>query len=476
MTPSPGSTAQGDRERTLSKQSIDNLRSELRGRLLTPEHSEYDSARRIWNGMIDRRPALIARCSGAGDVRSCVRFAKAQGVPLSIRGGGHNIAGTSLCEGGLVIDLSPLRSVEIDPLTRRAHVQPGATLSDFDAEAQAFGLATPLGINSTTGVAGLTLGGGFGWLTRKYGLTIDNLVSADLVNAKGEFMHVNQEENPELFWALRGGGGNFGVVTRFEFQVHPVGPEVLSGLIVYPMDQAKAALQQYRELVAKMPDDLSVWLVLRDAPPLPFLPASVHGKPVLVLAVFYAGKDTSEGQRLIEPFRRLGSPHGEHVGLQPYRAWQQAFDPLLTPGARNYWKSHNLNAMSDSAIDVALDHAKRLPSPHCEVFFALLGGQASRIDRAATAYPHRDALFAMNVHARWETPAEDRACIDWARSLFRTMAPHAAGGVYVNFLTEDESERIRDAYGPNYERLASLKERLDPDNLFRANMNIKPRG
>jgi len=470
MTPDTASIVQG----TLSTQPVEALRAQLRGPLLTPEHAEYQAARQIWNGMIDRKPALIARCAGAADVRACVRFARAQRIAVSIRGGGHNIAGTSLCDGGLVIDLSGLRSVEVDPLTRRAHVQPGAKLADFDAEAQAFGLACPLGINSTTGVAGLTLGGGFGWLSRKYGMTIDSLLSADLVNANAEFMHVNDRENPEVFWALRGGGGNFGVVTRFEFQLHSVGPDVLSGLIVYPMEQAKSVLLGYRELITKLPDDFSVWLVLRKAPPLPFLPAPAHGQPVLVLAAFYAGSDASEGQRGLEPFRRLGVPLGEHVGTQPYAAWQQAFDLLLAPGARNYWKSHNLNTLSDAAIDIALDYAGRLPSPHCEIFFGLLGGQASRIERTATAYPHRDSLFALNVHARWESVREDGPCIDWARALFRSMAPEATGGVYVNFLTEDESGRVRDAYGPNYERLAAIKQRIDPDNLFRANQNIAP--
>jgi FAD/FMN-containing dehydrogenase len=443
--------------------------------LLTPESPDYERARRIWNGMITCRPALIARCLGVSDVRSCIRFARAQALPLSVRGGGHNIAGTSLCEGGIVIDLSLLRSVEVDPIARRAHVQPGATLADFDAEAQAFGLATPLGINSTTGVAGLTLGGGFGWLTRKHGLTIDNLLSVDLVNAEAEFMHANSQENPELFWALRGGGGNFGVVTRFEFQLHPLGPEILGGLVVHPLSDAREVLSGYRALLADMQDEVNVWLVMRRAPPLPFLPEAVHGQPVLVLALFYAGADRSEGQHALEPFRALGKPYAEHVGPLPYRAWQQLFDPLLTPGARNYWKSHNLNTLSDGAVDVALEHANRLPSPQCEIFFGLLGGRAARVDPAATAYRHRDALFALNVHARWETPEDDRTCIDWARSFFQAMAPHAAGGVYVNFLTEDERERVQSAYGENYARLATVKQRFDPDNLFRSNQNIRPR-
>lgn len=455
-----------------SRQRSERLQSQLRGRLILPESADYEGARRIWNGMIDCRPAMIARVAGAADVHQAVRFARAEGMPLAVRGGGHHIAGTSLCEDGLVIDLSELRSVIVDPQKSQAQVAPGATLADFDAEAQAFGLATPLGINSTTGVAGLTLGGGFGWLSRKYGMTIDNLLAADVVTADAELVHANTYENPDLFWALRGGGGNFGVVTRFVYQLHPVGPDVLSGLIVYPMEASKDVLRGYRSLLASMPDEFSCWVVIRDAPPLPFLPASTHGKPIVILAMMYAG-DPEVGRSLCAPFRQLAKPIGEHIGTQPYRLWQQAFDPLLTPGARNYWKSHNLTTLSDAAIDVALEYAAQLPSPQCEIFFGLLGGQASRIAADATAYPHRDTQLVMNVHGRWDAPSDDGRCIAWARSLFTDMAPHAAGGVYVNFLTRDEPERIAAAYGGNYRRLAAIKQQYDPDNLFRSNQNIQ---
>jgi len=472
ITTSEGTT-RVESKAELTTEASERLRTQLEGRLIRPMDVEYDDARRIWNAMIDRRPALTARCEGAADVARCVAFARERDLLVSVRGGGHNIAGSALCHGGLVIDLSQLRRVEVDAAARRATVLPGATLADVDRETQTFGLATPLGINSTTGIAGLTLGGGFGWLTRKLGFTVDNLVAADLVTADARMVRASADEHPDLFWAIRGGGGNFGVVTRFEFALHPVGPEVLSGLVFYPHAEARPVLRQYAQWVEDIPDDLTVWIVLRAAPPLPFLPASVHGQPVLALAVFHAG-EPARGEALIEPLRSFGTILGEHVGVQPYCQWQQAFDPLLTPGMRNYWKSHNFTRLGEGAIDVALDYASRMPSPHCEVFFGLLGGAAGRAERSSAAYPHRDAKLVMNVHGRWERASEDAACIGWSRSLFDAMSPHASGGVYVNFLTEDEGERIQAAYGENYTRLASVKKRYDPDNLFRAGLNIRP--
>jgi FAD/FMN-containing dehydrogenase len=454
---------------------IEDLRTRLRGPLLLPGESGYDEARAIWNGMINRKPAMIVRCAGVADVMRSVVFARDHDLLLAIRGGGHNIAGNALCDGGLVIDLSPMKSVRVNPDIRRAYAEPGATLGDFDHEAQAFGLATPLGINSTTGVAGLTLGGGFGWLSRKHGMSVDNLVSAEVVTADGKRIRASAEENPDLFWAIRGGGGNFGVVTLFEFQLHPVGPEVLSGLIVFPFDHAKTVLTKYRQFVETMPDDLNVWVVLRKAPPLPFLPKKVRGKEVIVLAIFYAG-DIEDGKRAIEPLRTFGQPHGEHLGAMPYTTWQKAFDSLLTPGARNYWKSHNFTELNDGALDSIIAYAGKLPSPQCEIFIGLIGGQAGRIAPDATAYIHRDAKFVLNVHARWQKPAQDKRCVAWAREFFNASAPYATGGVYVNFLTQEEVDRIAAAYGPHYARLVQVKNKFDPKNLFRMNQNIKPSG
>lgn len=457
----------------LTTEILDNFKATLRGPMLQAGDADYDTARSIWNAMIDRRPALIVRCVGVADVMASVDFARQHELPLAVRGGGHNIAGNAVCEGGLMLDMSLMKSVQIAPTARRAYVEAGATLRDFDHEAQAFGLATPLGINSTTGVAGLTLGGGFGWLSRMHGLSVDNLVAAEIVTADGQFMRADANSHPDLFWAIRGGGGNFGVVTMFEFALHPVGPQVLAGLIVFPHAQAKQVLTQYRDFVGSMPDQLSVWAVLRQAPPLPFLPAEVHGQNVVVLALFYPG-DVEEGMRLIAPLRGFGDALGEHVGAMPYKAWQQAFDPLLTPGARNYWKSHNFSKLSDEAIDTVIRYAGDLPSPQCEIFLGLIGGQASRAALDATAYPHRDALYVMNVHTRWSEPAEDDKCINWAREFFNASAPFASGSVYVNFLTQDEAGRIDAAYGPNYQRLVQAKNKYDPHNLFRQNQNIKP--
>lgn len=457
----------------LQAKDVEEFRPTVRGQVLLPTDAGYDEARTIWNATIDRRPAVIVRCAGTADVMRSLSFARKLKLDIAVRGGGHNIAGNAVCDGGLMIDLSPMKSVRVNPDTRRAYVEPGATLADFDHEAQAFGLATPLGINSTTGVAGLTLGGGFGWLTRKYGMSVDNLVSAEVVTANGKRVRASADENPDLFWGIRGGGGNLGVVTLFEFKLHQVGPEVLCGLIVFPFDQAKGLLTKYREFAEKMPDDLNVWVVLRKAPPLPFLPENVHGKEIVAFAVFYAGK-VEDGMRAIEPLRKFGQPHGEHVGPVPYSAWQKAFDPLLTPGARNYWKSHNFSKLSDGALNSVIEYAGKLPDPQCEIFIGLLGGQASRVAPDATAYANRDTKFIMNVHGRWEDPKNDEKCISWAREFFKSSAPYATGSVYVNFMTQEEVDRVSAAYGPNYSRLAKLKSKYDPENLFRLNQNVKP--
>ncbi|WMN94326.1 FAD-binding oxidoreductase [Vibrio parahaemolyticus] len=342
--------------KSLENTTIEHFKSHFQGDVVLPTDSNYDEVRQIWNGMIDRKPSLIARCKSTDDVVMAVNFARDNGQLLSVRGGGHNIAGNAVCDNGVMIDLSLLTQVRVDENAKRAFVEPGCTLGDLDEATQKHGLATPVGINSTTGIAGLTLGGGFGWLSRKYGMTIDNLVSANVVTADGRQLLASETENEDLFWALRGGGGNFGIVTQFEFQLHPVGPEVLSGLIVFPFEQAKSVITQFAKFTESAPEELSVWMVSRKAPPLPFLPESVHGKEVVVLAICYAG-DPSEGEKLIEPLRDFGDAHGEHVGVQPFAAWQQAFDPLLIPGARNYWKSHNFNSLSEGVIDAAIEYA-----------------------------------------------------------------------------------------------------------------------
>lgn len=458
---------------TAQATKFEQLKKGLKGEILLPGEEAYESARRIWNAMIDKRPAVIVRCSTTSDVVHAVNFARGSGLPLAIRGGGHNIAGNALCDDGLVIDLSRMRAAMVDPRSRRVTIEGGATLADLDAATQVHGLATPVGINSTTGIAGLTLGGGFGWLSRKHGMTVDNLESAEVVTASGEVVRASATEHPDLFWALRGGGGNFGVVTRFEFRLHAVGPDVLSGLIVYPISEAKTVLRRYRDFVAQSPDELSVWGLLRLAPPLPFLPPDIHGKGILALALLYAG-DPKKGGALVEPLRTFGQVAGEHVGVQPYTGWQRAFDPLLAAGARNYWKSHNFTRLDDGLFDVVVESIGGLPTPMTEIFIGALGGATTRPAPDSAAYPHRDTQFVINVHGRWENPADDARCVAWARDFFKAMAPFASGGVYVNFLTADEGNRVRAAYGPNFDRLARVKARYDSHNLFRMNQNIKP--
>lgn len=461
-----------DLEHTVSDEEIAALEGSMRGAVLTPHSDGYDQARTIWNAMIDRRPALVARCAGAADVIRAVEFASSRRLRVAVRGAGHNIAGSAICDDGLLIDLSGMRSVHVDPVARVARVEPGATLGDLDHETQAFGLATPVGINSTTGIAGLTLGGGFGWLSRKYGLTIDNLISADVVTADGVLRRASATESPDLFWAIRGGGGNFGVVTSFEFALHPVGPQILSGLIVHPFNAARDVLRHYRTFCRTISDDLCAWAVLRKAPPLPFLPEEVHGREVVILAAFYAG-DMGAGERELRGLREFGQPIADVIGPHPFTGWQAAFDPLLTPGARNYWKSHNFLELSDALVDLAVDYLGTLPSDQSEIFLARVGGATNRIAADATAYPHRDVEYVMNVHTRWDNAAHDSACVAWAREFFAATAPHATGGVYVNFIPEDE-ERVPNAYGPNLARLRQLKKRYDPQNLFRVNQNISP--
>lgn len=461
------------RDIALPGETVDELRAALHGRLLAPASPGYDDARAIWNAMIDRRPALIARCLDADDVATAVRFAREHSLLISIRGGGHNIAGNAVADDGFMIDLSGMRTVQVDASRRIARVDAGATLGDVDKAAQAHGLATPLGINSTTGIAGLTLGGGFGWLSRRFGLSIDNLLAADVVTANGERIRASASENAELFWGLRGGGGNFGIVTNFEFALHPVGPNVLAGLIVHPLSDAKEVLRFYREFVPETPEELAVWAVMRKAPPLPFLPPEWHGKEILVLAACYSG-DIADGERVLEPLRKFGNPIADVIGPQPFAAWQTILDPLLTPGMRNYWKSHDFLDVSDGLIDVLVDFASRLPDAHTEIAFAQLGGAISRRGNGETAYARREAQYLMNVHGRWADAARDNTVVSWARGLFTAAAPFSTGSVYVNFLSSDDETRVRAAYGSNYDRLVALKNRYDPTNLFRVNQNIAP--
>jgi FAD/FMN-containing dehydrogenase len=457
---------------TLTQQQLDDFTASLRGRLLTSHSEDYAQQRQVWNGMIDKYPALIARCSGPRDVITATKFAYQHNLLISVRGGGHNIAGTAVCDHGLTIDLSLMKGIMVDPVARTAKVQAGALLGDIDHETQQFGLAVPTGINSTTGIAGLALGGGYGWLSRAFGHTVDNIISADIVTADGQFLHLTDTENSDLFWAIRGGSGNFGIVTHFEFKLHLVGPEILSGPVIFPLDQAKQVLQQYRHLAKQLPDEASCWSVIRKAPPFPFLAPEHHGQPVLILAMACIG-DMKAAEKVLGPIRALGQSIGDAVGPHPYSAWQAAFDPLLAEGARNYWKSCDFNEITDQMIDIILAAAIKMPSDECEVFTAQLGGAASRVAPDSMAYPHRSVCYTTNIHGRWHPKDLDDAGTKWVRNLFTSLEEHSTGSVYVNFVPENGEQRKIGPYGDNLARLQQIKGQIDPKNLFKTNINIQ---
>lgn len=464
-------TIEGQLERVESS-ALEEFKKTIYGKVITPHDADYDSARMIWNGMIDRYPGMIVQCSGTADAIKAVLFAKKHHLLISVRGAGHNIAGRALENHVLLIDLSQLRYVHVDPEEAIATVSPGATLADVDQEAQMYGLALPVGINSTTGVAGLTLGGGFGWLSRKYGMTIDSLISAEVITVDGSRIVCSKEKNPDLFWAIRGGGGNFGIVTSFKFKLHKVGPVVFSGPVIFDIKEAKEVLHRYREFCKNAPDEVTVWAILRHCPPFPFVDGSYHGKTVLILVGIYIGP-IEEGKAILSKLKLLGNPLGDGLAPHPFTGFQKAFDPLLTPGARNYWKTNNFMDLNDQLIDTLLEYALKLPSLHSELFFAQMGGETNRVAKDATAYPHRDVNFIMNVHTRWEDKSEDDRCISWARNFFEATKPFATGGTYVNFVSEGD-DNIEGTYSENFKKLAAIKAKYDPNNALRSNLNIRP--
>jgi FAD/FMN-containing dehydrogenase len=427
--------------------------------------------------MFHRRPLIIVRPRGAADVMAGVRFAREHGLELTIRGGGHNVAGNAVCDDGLMLDLSEMRSVRVDAKNRVARVEPGCVLGDMDRETQAHGLVTPGGFISSTGVAGLTLGGGFGYTSRKLGLTVDNLISTDLVTAEGDYVHASSDENPDLFWALKGGGGNFGVVTSFEFRLHELGPDVLAGPVVHWFEDAPEVLRRVADAMKNAPDEVSTLLILRHAPPAPFLPEHVHGKMILMLAVIYVG-DPAEGEAALAPLREIGQPIVDQVMRQPYAAFQSMFDATVAPGARNYWKAHFLTDFTPEAIDTLCEQAERMGSPESAVVMLTLGGAVAREPEDSAAYTHRQAGWELNAQARWHEPAEDDTHIAWSRGVFDAMAPYCTGGVYVNFISREEGAGlIREAYGAAvHQRLLAIKRKWDPDNAFHHNQNIDPAG
>lgn len=440
----------------------------FRGVLLTPQDAAFDETRKLWNGMIDRRPGLIARCTGTVDVVQAVRFAARHRLLLSVRSGGHNIAGLATNEGGLMLDMSLLRGIWVDPAGRTARAQAGCTLADLDRETQLHGLAAVLGFVSTTGIAGLTLGGGFGYLTRRHGWTCDTLVSMEVVMADGQVVRASAEEHAELFWALRGGGGNFGVVTAFEYRLFPVGPEILGGAIAWHGADARQVLQAYRDVSARAPRELTSVAVLRIAPPAPWLPPEIHGQPMAAIFVCHTG-DTAEADALLAPLREVARPVADTVMRRPYVQMQSLLDATQPKGRRYYWKSHYLADIHPSLMDLAVEHAGRIASPFSALLMFQIQGALGEQSAGHSPAGNRDAAYVLNIAASWEKPEEDDLQLRWARDCFEATRGCSTGGVYVNFLTEEEgAERIQAAYGrTNLDRLATLKARYDPDNLFR---------
>ncbi|OYX41746.1 MAG: FAD-linked oxidase [Rhodobacterales bacterium 32-67-9] len=457
----------------VSEDAVGALRAGVRGTVALSGEAGYEEARTVWNAMVDRKPGLVVRALGAADVCAAVNFARENGLLISIRSGGHQIAGHSVAEGAVLLDLSLMKSVRVDTAAKTAWVEPGATLGDVDQETAANGLVLPMGINSTTGIAGLTLGGGFGWLTRKYGMTLDNLKSADVVTANGKRLRASETENSDLFWAIRGGGGNFGVVTGFEFALHPMRSEILAGLIVHPFAEAARLYRAYRKIAPSLPEETAVWTVCRKAPPLPFLPEEWHGREVFVFAVCHTG-DPAAAEKALAELRALGKPLADVVGPSTFAGWQTAFDPLLAPGMRNYWKSHDFADIPDDLIAVLSTALDDSPAPDCEIFIAQVGGAMARVAPDATAYPQRAAHYIMNVHTRWAEKAGDDACRAWARKVFERTAPFSMGTAYINFMPEDEADRVNGVYGGNLKRLQEVKAKYDPGNLFRVNHNVRP--
>jgi FAD/FMN-containing dehydrogenase len=447
----------------------------FRGRLIHAGHADYDAARAVWNGAIDRRPRLIARCVGPADMVAAVRFARDHDLEIAIRGGGHNVAGTAMCDGGIVIDLSAMRAVRVDPQGRRAWVQGGALWGDVDHETQAHGLATTGGIVSHTGVAGLTLGGGIGWLMRKHGLTVDNLLAIDIVTAEGERLRASDDEHPDLFWALRGGGGNFGVVTSFEFRLHSVGPTVLAGPILWDAADARDVLRFYRDFLRDAPDALGTVVRFGTAPPLPVIPEDLHWRPVMIIGSCYAGP-IEEGEHVLRPLRAFRTPLLDLVGPKPYVGFQSALDSTVVHGWNYYWKSTHLPELRDDLIDVIVEQGFSSSSPRSYVAMFHLGGAVSRMAEGVTAFGNRHASHAITLDAVWR-PGEDFGDRDtaWTREFFAALGRFREG-VYVNFLGGDEDpDRVREAYGdPVYARLVEVKSAYDPDNVFHHNQNIRP--
>lgn len=449
----------------LPESTLQEFRSKVRGEIIRQGDDRYETSRKVFNAMIDRRPALIVRCAGTSDIINGVHFARENGLRLSVKGGGHGVAGYAVCDGGIMLDLSSMKGIRVDPQRQLADAQPGMTLGEVDSETQVFGLATPLGIISVTGIAGLTLGGGIGWLNGRYGLACDNLVSADVVTADGQLLGANNSENQDLFWAIRGGSGNFGVVASFTYALHPM-DVVLAGLIIYPFATAEKVLGRYHEIASRCPDELSTAMLFTSAP---------DGTLVAAVVACWCGQ-IDVGEHAVRPLRSIGNPLMDTVQPMPYRSLQSMLDGAFPSGRQHYWKAGFLKDLSLDAINVMAQFAAERPSPFSAAGLQQLHGVAARVSSNATAFAHRDSHYDFSILAQWDDPSDTARNVEWAKSFFEAMRPFLEHGVYVNDLGEEGEERVRAAYGSNYDRLAKIKAKYDPDNLFRMNQNIMPTG
>ena len=453
---------------------LQGFAASVRGNIVRPGDDGYDAARRVWNGMIDRFPAMIFYCRDTADVIEAVIFARRNKLLAAVRSGGHNVAGNAVCEGGLVIDLSHMKEIAVDAASRIARAEAGLTWGEFDQATHRYGLATTGGLVSSTGIAGLTLGGGIGWLMRKYGLTCDNLLSVEIVTADGRHLRASRTENADLFWGVRGGGGNFGIVTSFTFRLHPVA-EVLAGMIIYPAEKAAELLLFYRRYLSVIPDDLSTMFLFLTLQPAPYLPHDLHGRNAVAIYFCYAG-DTVKGLGTVQELRDASPSLYESISVMPYPCFQSMFDANALPGFMNYWKSVYLGVLSDASITTIAEHAARMTSPHTQVHIQHMQGAVSRIPEEAMAFSHRNTLCSLNIVSKWTDPGESDRHVAWTRTFARALAPFSAG-VYVNFLGDEGEGRVRSAYRPAaYDRLVALKNQYDPENFFRLNQNIRPRG
>lgn len=461
------------RNPVLDEKAVSTFRAGLRGALIRPGDGAYDGARKVWNGMIDRRPALIARCVGVADVIAAVNFAREQRLPVAIRGGSHNVTGNAVCEGGVVIDLSNMKGIRVDPEKRTARAEGGCTWGDLDHATHVFGLAAPGGIISTTGIAGLTLGGGIGHLTRRYGLSCDNLIAVDMVLADGSFVTASEKKNPDLFWGIRGGGGNFGVVTSFEFKLHPVST-VVAGPILYPLEKSREALKLYRDVMEKAPEDFNAFFAFLIVPPGPPFPANLHNKTVCGVMAVYTGPP-AKADAAVAQLRKFGPPVLDFFGPMPYPVVQTMFDALVPEGLQNYWKADFVNELSDEVIEAHVKHGPGIPTFNSAMHIYPVSGAANKVPKGDTAFFYRDAKYVHVIAAMYPNPSDTAKNVAWVRDYWSALHPHSSGGSYVNFLMEEGDERIRATYGENYERLAAIKSKYDPTNLFRLNQNVRPR-